>query len=160
MLQRFHVARLLIPRFGADKSIFRVNQQGFQKTAKFGHSRLSAQPCHYDKPLVQRVKVDGPPEEFVAEAPTEAAAPAAEARGSSDSTVSVAVATATTAASFDDGDCCVVCLDSAKTHLFVPCGHQCVCAGCAASIMALRPRSSRQCPICRAQAKSMLRVYR
>jgi hypothetical protein len=29
----------------------------------------------------------------------------------------------------EEAELCVVCLDAPKTHLLVPCGHQCVCLG-------------------------------
>ena len=40
---------------------------------------------------------------------------------------------------------CVVCFDRDVSHIFVPCGHQCVCERCAATVMA----TSCECPICR-----------
>ena len=39
---------------------------------------------------------------------------------------------------------CVMCMDVAKSHAFVPCGHMCVCEGCAARIM----RANKECPFC------------
>ena len=50
-----------------------------------------------------------------------------------------AVAAATRAAT------CVVCLDSPKTTVLLPCGHKCACAACASGIIG----SLRTCPICR-----------
>jgi hypothetical protein len=38
---------------------------------------------------------------------------------------------------------CIVCFTNPKTHVAVPCFHQCVCANCAA-----RPEM-RKCPYCR-----------
>jgi hypothetical protein len=49
-------------------------------------------------------------------------------------------------------DECVVCLDEPSTHLFVPCGHQCVCFSCGSLLDA--------CPKCRASVTLLLRVYR
>lgn len=49
-------------------------------------------------------------------------------------------------------DECVVCLDEPSTHLFVPCGHQCVCFSCGSLMDA--------CPKCRATVTLLLRVYR
>ena len=37
---------------------------------------------------------------------------------------------------------CVVCMFNPKSHLAVPCGHQCACSTCAAQM--------KQCPYCRA----------
>ena len=42
-------------------------------------------------------------------------------------------------------DECCVCMEARKTHAFVPCGHRCVCEGCADCIMA----ASKECPVCR-----------
>ena len=41
---------------------------------------------------------------------------------------------------------CVVCFDAPKDHLIVPCGHQCVCAGCAELLTKTRTPT---CPVCR-----------
>ena len=51
-----------------------------------------------------------------------------------------------------DDNCCVVCMDATKTHLMVPCGHKCVCETCAAAI-------TKECPICRNNITTILRVY-
>jgi len=40
---------------------------------------------------------------------------------------------------------CCVCLAPEKSHAFVPCGHYCVCEGCAHCIMA----APKECPVCR-----------
>jgi len=56
-----------------------------------------------------------------------------------------------------DRDACVVCLDGPKSHIFVPCGHQCVCFGCGALIMGRQPRA---CPLCKLPSKSLMRVFR
>ena len=37
-------------------------------------------------------------------------------------------------ASGDETECCV-CTEGRKTHIFMPCRHMCVCAGCAPEIM-------------------------
>ena len=36
---------------------------------------------------------------------------------------------------------CIVCFTNPKTHMAVPCGHQCACDACAAQM--------KQCPYCR-----------
>ena len=51
---------------------------------------------------------------------------------------------------------CVVCLDIPSSHAFVPCGHLCVCASCAAMVM---KSDSRECPMCRTNPQSAMRVY-
>ena len=50
---------------------------------------------------------------------------------------------------------CVVCMDGENTHIFFPCGHKCVCEGCAAMIMG----DSAECPTCRGKASQTLRIY-
>ena len=51
---------------------------------------------------------------------------------------------------------CVVCMDKTRTHSFVPCGHRCVCAECAALVMrAAQPL----CPNCRTPASSSLQMF-
>eukprot|EP00419_Tripos_fusus_P037832 CAMPEP_0172786758 /NCGR_PEP_ID=MMETSP1074-20121228/206107_1 /TAXON_ID=2916 /ORGANISM="Ceratium fusus, Strain PA161109" /LENGTH=367 /DNA_ID=CAMNT_0013623773 /DNA_START=162 /DNA_END=1266 /DNA_ORIENTATION=- len=50
---------------------------------------------------------------------------------------------------------CVVCLTAEKTHAFVPCGHRCVCGSCGIELL----KGARPCPICRAQAQSILQIF-
>lgn len=47
---------------------------------------------------------------------------------------------------------CVVCMCEDSSEVLVPCGHKCMCNGCALQIF----RSTRKCPICRKQVNSML----
>ena len=42
---------------------------------------------------------------------------------------------------------CIVCMEGPKTHAAIPCGHLCVCEGCAAVL--------KECPGCRATATWM-----
>ena len=51
---------------------------------------------------------------------------------------------------------CCVCLDEAKSHAFVPCGHLCVCAGCAESIMS---SLKKECPSCRGPAAHVVKIF-
>jgi len=53
-----------------------------------------------------------------------------------------------------DLDTCVVCLDEAKTHVLVPCGHQCVCGPCGERLV------QSDCPVCRARVTMVMRVYK
>jgi hypothetical protein len=46
---------------------------------------------------------------------------------------------------------CVVCLDSAKTDILLPCGHYVLCSTCAAAV--------KKCPVCRAVIKQRATVY-
>ena len=50
---------------------------------------------------------------------------------------------------------CVVCFEGALSHLFVPCGHQCVCATCAATVM----ERCGKCPICCETAMMTMKVW-
>jgi uncharacterized coiled-coil protein SlyX len=51
---------------------------------------------------------------------------------------------------------CVVCFDAPKDHIIVPCGHQCVCAGCAEQLTKTRTPS---CPVCRGPIERTMRVF-
>ncbi|EOD29113.1 hypothetical protein EMIHUDRAFT_456810 [Emiliania huxleyi CCMP1516] len=46
---------------------------------------------------------------------------------------------------------CIVCWDAPATHIFVPCGHQCVCERCGAKL--------ERCPKCRVVPTAMMRVF-
>lgn len=52
--------------------------------------------------------------------------------------------------------CCSICLDAPKTHAFVPCGHQCVCARCADSLSSLDGACT--CPLCRVPAFMVIKI--
>ena len=53
------------------------------------------------------------------------------------------------------GECCICLERTAKDRLLalVPCGHKCVCAGCADRLV------RKPCPICRKKVREVLRVY-
>ena len=50
---------------------------------------------------------------------------------------------------------CVVCMDEENTHMFMPCGHKCVCKECADLIMG----GTAECPNCRTKAVGLHRVF-
>ena len=54
----------------------------------------------------------------------------------------------------DEAECCV-CMEGRKTHVFMPCRHMCVCAGCASEIMA----GSKACPMCRGVSTDCFEIY-
>jgi ankyrin repeat protein len=56
------------------------------------------------------------------------------------------------AAAAAEAQLCIVCLDTRKDTLLVPCGHKCVCQACAARIEG-------SCPICRMPVTAKVRVY-
>jgi len=51
---------------------------------------------------------------------------------------------------FTVGDC-VVCLETPASHVVVPCGHQCLCQGCAPQVTL--------CPVCRSDIQQCMRVF-
>lgn len=55
----------------------------------------------------------------------------------------------------NENDACSICLDNKRTHAYVPCGHQCVCEGCANS----GDKQLEKCPICRADKTSIIRIW-
>ena len=57
-------------------------------------------------------------------------------------------------AAAEEVECCV-CLESRKSHIFIPCGHFCACQRCADEIMA----ADKLCPMCRHPADKHVRVY-
>ena len=59
------------------------------------------------------------------------------------------------AAAADASDECVICMDQWKSHIIIPCGHQCVCETCADRITA----EGETCPICRAAVTMIVAVY-
>jgi hypothetical protein len=50
---------------------------------------------------------------------------------------------------------CKVCMHAPKSHLFVPCGHMCVCSSCATIVMA----NTKMCPICCTPASHVVRLF-
>ena len=50
---------------------------------------------------------------------------------------------------------CVICMEGDKTHLVFPCGHKCLCGGCAALI----GKSLHVCPVCNTAAIGATRVW-
>ena len=59
-----------------------------------------------------------------------------------------------TPAAISDRQQCTVCLERPRTHALTPCGHRCLCERCA-NLAALEYA----CPICRAKATGLLRIY-
>ncbi len=52
---------------------------------------------------------------------------------------------------YDSGSTeCSICMDSLKTHVFVPCGHYCTCLPCSLNIR------NKHCPLCRTQFDSVV----
>ena len=57
-------------------------------------------------------------------------------------------------AAAEEVECCV-CLESRKSHIFIPCGHFCACQRCADEIMA----ADKLCPMCRQASTTCPRVF-
>jgi hypothetical protein len=51
---------------------------------------------------------------------------------------------------------CVLCFDAPKDHIILPCGHQCVCKGCAEQLTRTRTPT---CPLCRRAIRETTRVF-
>jgi hypothetical protein len=56
----------------------------------------------------------------------------------------------------DEENMCVVCFDAPKEYAIVPCGHQCVCAGCAEQLTKTR---TPMCPVCRGPIRETMKVF-
>ena len=50
----------------------------------------------------------------------------------------------------DEDKLCVICMTEARSHVLVPCGHMCLCAGCAAV---------GRCPLCREVVLTTVKVF-
>ena len=55
----------------------------------------------------------------------------------------------------DATDECCVCMDAPKHFMFAPCGHRCACEACAKDVMS----TTRECPMCRAAASHIFKVF-
>ena len=53
---------------------------------------------------------------------------------------------------------CVVCQDSVKSVVLLPCRHLCLCMGCLEVFMR-RMRYQRICPLCRERIENYMQVY-
>lgn len=59
-----------------------------------------------------------------------------------------------TASPEDDEMMCIVCLAAPRSHILAPCGHKCVCSGCAPHF------DSKPCPVCREMVMCIIgKVY-
>jgi hypothetical protein len=96
--------------------------------------------------------------------PTNAATDDGATRGSFDDGDDVVTLDSAGEVSPEDGDglhatalaaiTCVACLERRRAVAAVPCGHLCLCVGCAA-----RQHPMKKCPMCRADVKSTLTIY-
>ena len=53
---------------------------------------------------------------------------------------------------------CVICQDNDSIMAVIPCGHLCLCNGCSNVCMGGQ-NGQRNCPICRGNMQSVLRIY-
>ena len=60
-----------------------------------------------------------------------------------------------------DAGCCIICLDLPATHAFIPCGHMCLCEGCAEKHAqeALKENAVQLCPCCRKEPLVVSHIY-
>jgi hypothetical protein len=59
----------------------------------------------------------------------------------------------------EESPCCVVCMVAPRSHVFIPCGHQCVCGECSTEMLR-RGRGARVlCPVCRRASTSVMQIY-
>lgn len=54
---------------------------------------------------------------------------------------------------------CTVCRDSDAVRAVIPCGHLCLCDECTDSLATSPTKSMRQCPLCRGNLLSTLKIY-
>jgi len=66
------------------------------------------------------------------------------------------IASGSTVVESDNDATCVICLTAAPTHAFLPCGHRCTCGPCGSRIMTHR---AKVCPVCRAEAIQIVRIF-
>ncbi len=52
---------------------------------------------------------------------------------------------------------CVVCLEQARSHVLLPCGHKCLCTTCVETV--LGTGADAVCPLCRSHIQSAQRVF-
>ncbi|KAL7541493.1 hypothetical protein ACHAWF_006950 [Thalassiosira exigua] len=50
---------------------------------------------------------------------------------------------------------CVICLESPRTHVFIPCGHACACEACSRKVM----NKKAKCPICNYKSKGAMQLF-
>ena len=55
-----------------------------------------------------------------------------------------------------DWQLCCICLTGQPTHAVLPCGHMCLCSGCAGQLVA---GDSPRCPICRSYCQTTGRIF-
>jgi hypothetical protein len=54
---------------------------------------------------------------------------------------------------------CVVCNDATAEMAIVPCGHYCLCENCSKTLITLRNRQRRVCPLCRVPIQKTLKIF-
>lgn len=144
-----------LPRNRRDNTAHKRRQRARKATASASASASDASPS---SPEDNGDATAGPKDWLAMAASVEdsmrAAAESAAARESAD----LAEAMARSLLVNDDSNpsenkLCVVCFEGPKSHACVPCGHQCLCDGCAAN-----PRVNEACPLCRTPVHMMMKV--
>lgn len=57
-----------------------------------------------------------------------------------------------------DANTCVSCEEQPKDSVFIPCGHMCLCSGCADKLK--KGGYSQKCPICQSNVRDIVREYK
>ena len=55
----------------------------------------------------------------------------------------------------DEDDTCAICFSEQRTHVFVPCGHKCICEACGEKVM----KQDQLCPMCRKPATQVMKIF-
>lgn len=58
----------------------------------------------------------------------------------------------------DDDETCVICMESRRSHAFMPCGHLIICANCAWDPRLLS-KAELRCPFCRAAFSKIIKMH-
>lgn len=123
-----------------------ANEEGFALVTTTQH----ASETHPAEPTPPAVSTQSPAPKYPG---TESAPLSAEPSTTTRPTTCTNAVSSTVDAMDDDG--CVVCMNAAKTHAFIPCGHACACARCSKLVM----DTTSACPYCRATAMMATRIY-
>ena len=59
----------------------------------------------------------------------------------------------------ENEDECVICSNAKRTHIFAPCGHQCVCKDCSERVLSQNGGNG-ECPMCRAPCFMAMQVFK
>ena len=118
-------------------------KQALARTEEAGAPEVDAPEAVFDAPEAvfeepEELAAAGVPEKAPDVAPAQEVVPPGEDHDARDAT-----------------DECCVCMDAPKHFMFAPCGHRCACESCANDVM----RTTKECPMCRAAASHIFKVF-